>query len=138
MDNNACIKYDMCHIVKSRIRHNNTKRAYCVKEEGYGCAFFLPKIKYGFDTFTNMSCEGCEAGECASACKIWIDEHDAALVRKAREQVLEAVLDGNAKRFCPSIDDTHYHCCDVEACIREIFKNYEESLRAQQQGGVSE
>jgi hypothetical protein len=69
--------------------------------------------------------------------ELW-KEHDAQVAKAAREHVLNAVLDGNAKRFCPSIDDTHYHCCDVEACIREIFKNYEESLRAQQQGGVSE
>ena len=64
---------------------------------------------------------------------------EAAAAKAAREKMLNAVLDGNAKRFCPSIDDTHYHCCDVEACIREIFKNYEESLRgAQEEQGVSE
>ena len=94
-------------------------------------------------------CEGCTAedemcgkvpSECYSRYQENIEKakaHDAQVAKSEREQVLEAVLDGNAKRFCPSIDDTHYHCCDVEACIREIFKNYEESLRAQQ-GGVSE
>ena len=94
-------------------------------------------------------CEGCTAedemcgkvpSECYSRYQENIEKakaHDAQVAKAAREHVLNAVLDGNAKRFCPSIDDTHYHCCDVEACIREIFKNYEESLRAQQ-GGVSE
>ena len=94
-------------------------------------------------------CEGCTAedemcgkvpSECYSRYQENIEKakaHDAQVAKAAREHVLNAVLDGNAKRFCPSIDDTHYHCCDVEACIREIFKNYEESLRAQQ-AGVSE
>lgn len=71
-----CIKYDMCHIVKSRIRHKNTKRAYCVKEEGYDCAFFINKKKPQLDEFTNMNCYGCEAERCAEVCQEWLKNHD--------------------------------------------------------------
>jgi hypothetical protein len=44
-----------------------------------------------------------------------------------RERLLKAAHEINAKRFCPSMVDTQYHCCDVMACLDEIL----ESLRQQ-------
>ena len=39
-----------------------------------------------------------------------------------REQILFEALKINSERFCPNIIDTHYHCCDIEECIKKIFE----------------
>lgn len=125
MDEPQCIKYDMCHVVKNRIRRKNTQRAYCIREEGYECAFFLPKIKSAFDKFTNMSCDGCEAEDCASACQTWINEHDAAIARKAREDVLK-IIEGciSAEGFlCVDQDDPVVLVPDLNRCIGAIRRS---------------
>jgi hypothetical protein len=38
-----------------------------------------------------------------------------------RERLLKAAHEINSKRFCPSMVDTQYHCCDVMVCLDEIF-----------------
>ena len=58
-------------------------------------------------------------------CPTLTSQHDAAIIAQAREDVLKEAHEINAKRFCPSMLDMHYHCCDVMACLDEIF----ESLR---------
>lgn len=135
----------MCHVVKNRIRRKNTQRAYCIREEGYECAFFLPKIKSAFDKFTNMSCDGCEAEDCASACQTWINEHDAAIARKAREDVAELLDDvrkyanGEYKEADLSDNEREMRIhLEYENRIWGIMKSLRSTTPQSEQGGSSQ